>query len=117
MVIGLTVVTALLAVICVLSAVMKLTGQDHVVASVHGTVGVPLRHFPVLAALELAGAAGIVIGLWFEPLGIAAAIGLVGYFTGAVIGHLRVGDAKGLGPPLQPLALAIAVLVLHVLIP
>jgi hypothetical protein len=36
-------------------------------------VGVPVRYFPVLASLELAGAAGILLGLWLEPLGILAA--------------------------------------------
>ena len=56
---------------------------------------------------------GILIGLWLEPLGIAAATGLVLYFLGAIIGHLRVGDTKNLTMPLPPLALAIAVLVLR----
>jgi DoxX-like family len=74
---------------------------------------VPLRFFPVLASLELAGAAGILIGLWLEPLGIAAAVGLVAYFIGAVTGHPRVGDTKNLTMPMPPLVLSIAVLVLR----
>ena len=41
------------------------------------------------------------------------AAGLVAYFLGAMLGHLRVGDTKGLAMPLVPLALAIAVLVLR----
>jgi hypothetical protein len=79
MFIALVVVTVLLAVICVQSAAMKLRKNEQVLAVIHGTVGVPQRHLPVLAALELAGAAGILAGLWVEPLGVAAAVGLVAY--------------------------------------
>ncbi len=86
MFIALVILTALLAVICVQSASMKLRRNERVLAVIHGTVGVPQRHLPVLAALELAGAAGILVGLWLEPLGIAAAAVLVAYFVGAVIG-------------------------------
>ena len=46
--------TALLAVIAVNSAVAKLRRNEQVVAVIHGTVGVPLRYLPVLAALEIA---------------------------------------------------------------
>jgi hypothetical protein len=98
---------------CVSSASMKLRRHERAVAIIGGTVGVPLRFFPVLAFLELAGAAGILIGLWLEPLGIAAAAGLVAYFIGAVTGHLRVGDTKNLTMPLPPLVLSVAVLVLR----
>ena len=113
MFIALVVVTVLLAVICLNSAAMKLRKAEAVVAVIHGTVGVPSKYLPVLAALEIAGAAGIVLGLWVEPLGVLAAAGLVGYFVGAVIGHLRVRDMKNLAMPLPPLVLAIAVLVLR----
>ena len=114
MFIALVITTALLAFIAVNSAVMKLRQNEQVVAVIHGTVGVPLRYLPVLAALEIAGALGIVAGLWIEPLGIAAAAGLVAYFIGAVVSHLRVRDSKGLAMPLVPLALSVAVLVLRI---
>jgi hypothetical protein len=113
MFIALVIASIVLAVMCAGSAAMKLKRDERSVAAISGTVGVPLRLFPVLAALELAGAAGILIGLWLEPLGIAAAIGLVVYFLCAVIAHLRVNDTKGLTAPLAPLVLAIAVLVLR----
>jgi hypothetical protein len=54
--------------------------------------------FPVLAASETAGAAGLIIGLWFAPLGIAAGVGVVLYFTGAVITHLRAHDREFASP-------------------
>lgn len=113
MFIALIVASVLLAVVCVASASLKLRKDPRSVDAISGTVGVPARFLPVLAALEIAGAAGILIGLWLEPLGVAAAAGLVAYFVGAVIGHLRVGDTKGVTAPLVPLALSIAVLVLR----
>ena len=110
---ALVIATVVLAAICLNSAAMKLRKNEQVLAVIHGTVGVPMQHLPVLAALEIAGGVGIVIGLWLEPLGIAAAVGLVAYFVGAVLGHLRVKDTKNVVMPLPPLVLAVAVLVLR----
>jgi uncharacterized membrane protein YphA (DoxX/SURF4 family) len=112
--IALVIATVLLAFIAVNSAMMKLRKNDQVVDTIHGTVGVPMRFLPVLAALEIAGAIGIVAGLMLEPLGIAAAAGLTAYFVGAVIGHVRVGDTKGAAMPLAPLVLSVAVLALRI---
>ena len=78
-----------------------------------GTVCVPLRLLPALAALEIAGAVGIIAGLAVEWLGVAAATGLVLSFVGAVIGHLRVRDPKGAAQPVVPLLLSIVVRVLR----
>jgi uncharacterized membrane protein YphA (DoxX/SURF4 family) len=111
--IALVVVTALLAAICLNSAVMKLRRNEQVLAVISGTVGVPQRYLPALAALEIAGAAGILLGLWLEPLGVLAAACLVAYFVGAVGGHLRMRDTKNLAMPLPPLVLAVVVLVLR----
>jgi hypothetical protein len=113
MFIALVIAAVLLAVMCASSASAKLRKDERSVATIGGTVGVPLRFFPVLAGLELAGAAGILVGLWLEPLGIAAAAGLVAYFVGAAIGHIRAGDFKGLAMPALPLVLSIAVLALR----
>ena len=110
---ALVVATVLLAAICLNSAAMKLRRHEQVLAVISGTVGVPQQYLPVLAALEVAGAAGVLLGLWREPLGVLAAACLVAYFVGAVGGHLRVKDTKNLVMPLPPLVLAIAVLVLR----
>jgi hypothetical protein len=115
MYVALVIATVLLTAMLAMSATMKIRKHDQVVAVIGGTVGVPARYFPVLASLELAGAAGIVVGLWLQPLGIAAAAGLVLYFVGALTGHLRVGDTKNLTMPLPPLVLSVAVLVLQLL--
>ena len=62
MFIALVVLTVLLAVLALNSAAMKLRKNEQVLASIHGTVGVPLRQLPVLAGLEIAGAVGILGG-------------------------------------------------------
>lgn len=55
-------------------------------------VHVPARAVPYLATLKLAGAVGLTIGLLGAPwLGLAAAIGLVAFFLGAVGAHVRAG--------------------------
>ena len=109
------IVSVILALALALSAAMKLRRQPQIVESIHGVIGVPLDRFWVLAGLELAASAGLLIGLWLAPLGIAAAIGSVAYFVGAIIAHLRVGDTKGAANPAIPLALSIAALVLRAL--
>ncbi|WP_063059926.1 DoxX family protein [Nocardia sienata] len=53
-------------------------------------VGVPPGWVPWLATLKLAGATGVLLGLFgMRTLGLAAAIGLVLFFAGALITHLR----------------------------
>jgi hypothetical protein len=73
-----------------------------------------MRYLPVLAACEVAGAAGIVAGMWWPWLGVSAGVALVAYFVGAVVSHLRVGDVAGIGPAAFVLALVSSALVLRV---
>ncbi|GAB2974849.1 hypothetical protein GCM10017788_42650 [Amycolatopsis acidiphila] len=110
--IGYVVVAAVLAVALVGSAFGKLTRSRQVVDSLTG-VGVPLKLFPALAACEIAGAAGLVVGIWWPPLGIAGAIGVVLYFVLAVGQHLRKKDFKGMPPAGTLLVLAVVALVLR----
>jgi len=114
--IALVVTTVLLALVAVFSASLKLRKAEQVVASVHGTIGIPMRYLPALAALEIAGALGILLGLapGVALLGIAAATGLVLYFVGAVISHLLVRDTKGAVSPVLPLLLSVAALALRI---
>ncbi|MFI6366189.1 DoxX family protein [Nocardia sp. NPDC050630] len=58
----------------------------------------PLGILPFLGAAQIAGALGLIIGIWFAPLAIAATIGVALYFVGAVGAHLRVGDNVGTLP-------------------
>ena len=99
-------ITIIVAAITAFSAIGKIRRDPKIVKVVHETVGVPMKYFGLLAALEFAGAAGLVIGIGWPPLGIAAAVGLVLYFAGAVGSHVRVGDFGGLGPAAFMLVLA-----------
>ncbi|MGW2227158.1 DoxX family protein [Streptomyces formicae] len=51
--------------------------------------GIPDSWLPWLGAAKAAGAAGLLVGLAVPAIGIAAGIGLVLYFTGAVITVVR----------------------------
>jgi hypothetical protein len=105
------IVSALLALAAIGSGFGKLTKQPKVVESLTG-IGVPMTWFPRLAAAEIAGGVGLLAGLKLAPLGIAAAIGLVAYFVGAVASHVRAKD-KNIAPPAALGALAVAALVLR----
>jgi hypothetical protein len=109
------VLAVLTAVMLSFSASLKLRRDPRVVESIHDTVKVPLSWLPWLAGCELAGAAGLLVGLAVAPIGVAAAIGSVAYFVGAIIAHLRVRDTKGVGSPALPLVLSIATLVTRLL--
>ncbi|MGH3901395.1 MAG: DoxX family protein [Pseudonocardiaceae bacterium] len=112
MFIAYVIVSIVLALMLAGSAWAKLTRNDQVVTGITG-LGVSLRWFPPLAACELAGAVGLLVGIAFASLGIAAAIGVILYFVGALIAHLRVGD-KAIVPPLMFLIIAVAALWLRI---
>lgn len=109
------VVTILLAAMAAVSALGKIRRDPRQVQVICKTVGVPLKYFPALAACEFAGAVGLVVGIWWSVLGVAAAIGLVVYFVGAVASHLWAGDAKGVGPAFIMLLASEAALAMRIL--
>ena len=109
------VVTALFALMVTFSGIGKIRRDRRQVRVVHEIVGVPLEYFPLLAACEFAGVVGAVVGIWWPLLGIAAGIGLVLYFAGAIVSHLRVGDIKGVGPAVFMAVLAAGALALRIL--
>lgn len=109
------VIAFVLAAIAVFSGVGKLRHDPRIVRVIQDTVGVPLKFFPLLAACEFAGALGLVLGVWWPSLGVAAGIGLTLYFVAAVVAHLRVGDVKGVGPAAFLFMLAVATLALGIL--
>jgi hypothetical protein len=65
------VLSALLALLMSYAAVRKLSHRPEVVAT-YTRVGVPEERLDLLAATLLAGAAGLLIGLVWAPLGVAA---------------------------------------------
>ena len=112
MFIGYAVVAVVLSIGLAGSAVAKLTRQQPLLDTCT-KLGVPHGLLPYLAVCELAGVAGLLIGLWIGPLGIAAAVGVVGYFIGAVGAHVRAKDLKGVPSPLAFLILAVVALALR----
>ena len=108
------IVGVVFALLNLMSAYGKLARTEQFV-DIMPTIGVPLRALPYLAACQIAGAAGLVIGIWWAPLGIAAAVGFVAYFLGALAAHLRKSDFKNLSGALLMFVLAVAVLTLRIL--
>jgi len=80
---------------------------------VMASVGVPEGKVWLLAGAEIAGAAGLIAGLWLWPLGVAAAAGVALYFVGAVSAHLRKYDLK-IAPAFVLLLWGVAALVLRI---
>lgn len=109
------VIAILLAAILVFSSLGKLRRDPRIVRVIHELVGVPMKYFPLLAACEFAGAMGLVLGIWWPLLGVAAGIGVVLYFVGAIVSHLRVGDVRGIGPAAFLLTMAAGALVTRIL--
>ena len=108
-------ITLVFALMVSYSGIGKIRRDPLQVRVVHETIGLPLKYFPLLAACEFAGAVGLVVGIWWPLIGIAAGIGLVLYFVGAIVSHLRVGDVKSIGSAAFMLALAAGALALRVL--
>ncbi|MEU6205310.1 DoxX family protein [Micromonospora musae] len=92
------VVSIAFAALLTVSAVGKLKHDPMQMKTLERVGGMKLR--PLLAFLELAGAAGLLAGLLWWPLGVAAGVGLVLYFAGAIGAHLRVRDRMILPPAL-----------------
>lgn len=73
---------------------------------------VPRKWWNGLATLEMLGSIGLIIGLVWPPLMVVTAICLVIYLSGAVVAHLRAGDAN-ITPSGAGAVLAAMLVVLH----
>jgi len=108
-------ITLLFAAMVAFSGLGKIRRDPRIVRVIHEVIGVPLKYFSLLAACEFAGALGLVLGIWWPSMGVAASIGLILYFVCATVSHLRVGDVKGIGPAVFMLAMAAGALALGIL--
>ena len=59
----------MLASIVLFSRIGKLRNDPRIVKVIHEVVGVPMKYLPLLAACELAGAVGLVLGIWWPLMG------------------------------------------------
>ncbi|NUU21673.1 MAG: DoxX family protein [Streptomycetaceae bacterium] len=106
------IVSAVLAAVLAASAAFKLSHRSEAVQQ-YTRLGVPEDKLDYLAVLLLAGAGGLLIGLFWWPMGVAAACGLIVYFLGAVAVHLRAGELRTVPTPIAVELLAVAALVLR----
>ena len=106
------VVSALLAALMAFAAIRKLSHRPEVVQT-YERVGVPEDKLNYLAFILLAGAGGLILGVFWAPVGIAATIGGVCYFLLAIASHIRADDARNLPTPVAIELIAVAALVLR----
>jgi hypothetical protein len=106
--------TAVIITVIVLNAGIGVADllKARFVLATSAAVDVPPSWLPMLGTLKLAGAAGLTLGLLGVPaLGVAAGIGLVLFYVGAVVAHLRARKFATGAAPLLFLGLAAATLV------
>jgi len=99
--VALVVVVVFVSLVYVTSGVAKLSRHPKVIDNLVVRLHVPPAMVVPLGLIDLAGAGGLLLGLRFAPLGIAAAIASVGYFAGALSYEVRGGStARQSLPPL-----------------
>ncbi|NLG21856.1 MAG: DoxX family protein [Actinomycetales bacterium] len=102
-----TVVVIIAAAWVGFSAYSLFTHKAYVVDNLRD-YGVPESWWPWLGTAKALGAVGLLVGLVLPAVGVAAAAGLVLYFTGAVIAIVRAGTYSHIPFPLLYLAPALA---------
>lgn len=112
MTIAAVVLSLWLAAVFGLVGVLKIVRSTSMVANAEH-LGYSVAAYQRIGALEVAAAAGLLVGLFWAPLGVAAAVGLVALLVGAVWSLRRAGDGLQEMMPalwLAPMAAATAVL-------
>jgi len=105
--------TAVIITVIVLNAGIGVADllKARFVLATSAAVDVPPSWLPMLGTVKLAGAAGLTLGLAGVPaLGVAAAIGLVLFYVGAIVTHVRARKFATGAAPLVFLGLAAATL-------
>ena len=105
------IVTLIAAAANAFSATLDFIRYNQVLISM-AKASVPDSWITMLGLLKAAGALGLLAGIAVPLIGTAAAVGLVLFFVGAIITHLRAGDYS-FGLAVVFLLLAIAALVLR----
>ena len=84
--------SVLLAALCLVPSVAKLSAAPAMQASADH-FGIDWPQYRLIGVAEFAAAAGILAGLVWPPLGVAAATGMAALLTGALVMHRRAGDS------------------------
>jgi DoxX-like family len=107
------IVTALLAVLFTFSSLIKLVGVRQSLA-IRDHLGVKPMQWRVVGLLELTGVVGVLAGLAWAPIGVAAAVGLALLLLGAITFHVRAADSTAdMAPAVIGLGLAVATAILQ----
>lgn len=106
------VLTVLAAAAALGAAAIDVLRVDWVQANMDA-YGVPRSWLTPLALIKAVGGVGLLIGLAVPAIGIAAAVGLVAYFLGALATVIRARMRTHIGYPMPYLALAGASLALQ----
>lgn len=84
------IVSVLAAAALVFSATVDFIRYEKVLSNMT-RARVPESWLTTLGALKAAGAAGLLVGLGVPVIGAAAAIGVICFFIGAIVTHIRAG--------------------------
>ena len=104
------VLSLLLASACLVPALGKLTAQPKMVVSA-SHFGIPWPSYRLIGVAELTAAAGVLAGLSWQPIGVAAASGMAVLLAGALTAHRRAGDSiREAGAAVVALAVSLAYL-------
>jgi DoxX-like family len=107
------VVTALLAALFGFAGLIKVVGLRQSLA-IRDHLGVKPVQWRMIGLLELAGVVGVLVGLAWAPIGVAAAVGLALLVLGAIVFHVRASDSVAdTIPAVIGLGLAVATVVLQ----
>jgi hypothetical protein len=106
------VVTVLAAGANIFAATNDFTRAEWVLANMT-KLSVPHAWLFALGALKAAGTLGLLVGIGLPPLGVAASVGLVLFFVGAIVTAIRVHWYAHLPYPVAWLLLAVGALVLR----
>ena len=105
------IVTVLTAAANIFSAMCDFVRYEQVSIAM-AKAGVPESWMTTLGILKAAGALGLLVGIGMPLIGTAAAAGLIVFFVGAIITHLRARDYS-FGLAIVFLLLAVAALALR----
>lgn len=81
-------VTVLAAAANTYAATIDFTRDERVIINMT-RVGVPHSWLFSLGALKAAGALGLLVGIGVRLIGVAASVGLILFFVGAIVFHMR----------------------------
>jgi hypothetical protein len=109
-----TVITLLAAALAGYSGIVVLTRAQWITRALTD-YQVPSSWWPRLGAAKVAGAVGLLVGLFVPVVGLAAGIGLVLYFAGAVVTVARARRYSHIPFPLVYAAPVVAAMTLGAL--